>query len=108
MKILAVIGLLGLLIGCGDSQQPAESEVTDQVEASQTKAPETNSESTTSAVEGMPDPDSAELVSEKLVSEEPANSMVDKTDPNWKSNVPEPEMMKYSMSPFQNLKITYR
>ena len=71
MKILAVIGLLGLLIGCGDSQQPAESEVTDQVEASQTKAPETNSESTTSAVEGMPDPDSAELVSEKLVSEEP-------------------------------------
>ncbi|MFT4825618.1 MAG: cyclophilin family peptidyl-prolyl cis-trans isomerase [Halioglobus sp.] len=27
MRILAVIGLLGLLIGCGDSQQPVESEL---------------------------------------------------------------------------------
>jgi len=71
MRIFAVIGLLGLLIGCGDSQQPAELEVTDQVEVSE--AP----------------------VSTESVSKEPAKSTVDKTDSNWKSNVTEPAMMTF-------------
>jgi len=88
MRILAVVTLLGLLIGCGDSQQPVEPEVTDQLEG------------LTSEVESVPDPDSGQLVSEGVVSEELAaeestKSMIDKTDPNWKSNVTEPEMMTF-------------
>lgn len=75
MRILAVTGLLVLFIGCGDSQQPAKFDASDQVDASQTTAA---------------DSDSVEVVSL-----ESAKSMVDKTDPNWKSKVTEPEMMTF-------------
>lgn len=71
MRILAVIGLLGLLIGCGDSQQPA-------VPESATSQAKPVSES----VAAIP-------------SEESVKNMVDKTDPNWKSNVPQPEMTAF-------------
>jgi peptidyl-prolyl cis-trans isomerase B (cyclophilin B) len=67
MKLFTVIALLGLLIGCGDSQQPA------------------NSEDVTSDVTSDAKPP-ADTVDKK---------MVDKTDPDWKSNVTAPEMMTF-------------
>lgn len=82
MRILAVIALLGLLIGCGDSEQPAKPESIEKVEAPQTKTPE--------AV-----PAAKELLSKELTSEESGKDMVDKTNPNWKSNLTEPAMMTF-------------
>lgn len=76
MKILAVIALLGLLIGCGDGQQPAE--------------PESVTADVAAVVESE-----AEAELEGLSSDESRKTMIDKTDPDWKSNVTEPEMMTF-------------
>jgi len=96
MRILAVLGLLGLLIGCGDSQQPVTPESTEKVEAAPTEAPQAMPESATAGNKAVSEElMSEELVPEELMSEAPAKSMVDKTDPSWKSNVSEPAMMTF-------------
>ena len=89
MKILAVIALLGLLVGCGDSQQAAGPEVMEPESMEKVEAETPESEGITSEAANIAADVEAEL------SDEPSKSMIDKTDPNWKSNVTQPEMMTF-------------
>jgi cyclophilin family peptidyl-prolyl cis-trans isomerase len=66
MKIIALLGLLGLLISCSGGEQPAEPGSTEKANAS-----------------------------EAAVADQVASVIVDKTDADWKSKVTMPEMMSF-------------
>lgn len=95
MKILAVIALLGLLVGCGDSQQPAEPEVMEPETMEKVEAQTLESEGATVEAVDMVDAVIEDAVIEDVGSDESSKNMIDKTDPNWKSSVTQPEMMTF-------------
>ena len=88
MRHLALIGFLALLLGCGQSQeadtsksdQPSDTEALTETLAE--SAAQTTSEAASEATSEI----SAEAASEQLI---------DKSDPNWKVKVTEPEMMAF-------------
>ena len=81
LKLIALLGVLGLLVGCGNSEQSTESGSTETVNSAD--APVLDQAASANAETA-----NAESVSVN-------NSSVDKTDPNWKSKVTMPEMMTF-------------
>tara|TARA_R110002073_G_scaffold8076_5_gene45180 strand:+ start:1568 stop:2278 length:711 start_codon:yes stop_codon:yes gene_type:complete len=79
MRILTLLGLLGLLAACGDSQQPAQPE---------------SAAVSTEAVESPQNALEPATATGSQVDSATAN-LIDKTDANWKSKVTEPELMSF-------------
>jgi peptidyl-prolyl cis-trans isomerase B (cyclophilin B) len=93
MRIFLVLGLVSLLVACGDSPQPESSQPESVPDAALESLDQQQSDV---EVSGEP----VELV-ESVISDTPSPAtltkmpMVDKTDPGWKSKVTAPEMMSF-------------